>query len=264
MNRKQRTIFLRVVFWAVVFAVPGVWLWKADRQEWLNRQLIAAIKREDTPAALLALEQGADGNARDEPVTPGWKRLWDLVRGRKAPPSLGATPLLLMLQYEYATTDTTPEDPPREHTDLVEALLAHGADVNLRYEGRQTPLLYALADSKKTATIRLLLEHGASVNDGLGAELLSFAIGCGNDSSILELLIQHGADPDHAENKNYTPLAAAVYCRNRSAIACLLSHHADPNVLMWGTQDPVHPLEFAETFHMTEIARLLRAAGARR
>ena len=54
--------------------MPGVWLWRADRQERLNRQLIEAILRDDTLAALVALKCGAYANARDEPVVPGWRR----------------------------------------------------------------------------------------------------------------------------------------------------------------------------------------------
>ena len=160
MNRKQRTSLTLAVFWSVVIGVPGVWLWRADRQERLNRGLIAAIKREDTAAALLALERGADANMRDELIVPVWQKVWDLVRGRKAPPSKAPTPLLLLLQYEYATTDTTPEDPPQEHLDLIKSLLSHGANVNLPYHGRQTPLLYAL-DRNRPSPPRCLREEVA-------------------------------------------------------------------------------------------------------
>lgn len=60
MNRKQRAILLLVVFWSVVLDAAGVGFWRADRQERLNRQLIAAIDTADTSAVLPVLQQGSD------------------------------------------------------------------------------------------------------------------------------------------------------------------------------------------------------------
>src|SRR5438105_84127 len=94
MSRKQRTILLLVVIWSAVLGVSGVWLWRADRQERLSRQLLEAIKREDTPAALMALKQGADADVREEPSVPTWQRLWDLVWRRQAKQSTAPTALL--------------------------------------------------------------------------------------------------------------------------------------------------------------------------
>jgi len=144
MNCKQRTIFLLVVFWSVVIGAVGIWYWRADRQEQLNRQLIDSIKREDTSAALVALEQGADGNARDEPRLPGWKRLWDLVRGRRS--SLAEPAISFVVRYET-----------KEDSALIEALLSHGAHIELPDDGLPSLLWHALA-SNRSATARILIE----------------------------------------------------------------------------------------------------------
>ena len=185
MTRKHRIILLVVVFWSVVLGVPSVWLWRADRQERLNRQLIAAIKREDTPAALLTLERGADANARDEPRVPAWKRLWDFVRGRRAATSKASTALLLSVKLGQLTFD----DP-----QLISTLLAHGSHINEVDQYNCAPLFWALLTGNKRIA-RLLVDRGANVNDvGSGANLLALEIGTCQDTALTELMLEHGAD----------------------------------------------------------------------
>ena len=272
MNRRQRTILLTFAFWSVVLAASGVWLRRTERQERLNRQLIAAIKQEDISTALLALEQGADANSRDEPVVPALERIQNLMVGRKPLPSTAPTPLLILLWYDFSLhdNDIPPEKPPHEHSALVEALLAHGANVNPYDDARQCPLLYALADKKKIATARLLIEHGANISDGPASDYLYEAVDWGDDPSIIELLLKHGANPNRERSKGVSPLSIALYHRNCAAVACLVSNHADPNLLAlnWGAKNTramgyIRPLEYAEQNHMPEIANLLRAADGR-
>src|SRR4051812_14492692 len=123
MNRKQLTLLLLVVFWAAVLGMPGIWLCQAERQEQLNRQLIAAIKRGNTAAALRALTLGADAKSRDEPRLSEWTRLWNLLRRQQSPTSTAPTALLLALDHYDRKRE--PDDNPK----LIGALLSRGADV---------------------------------------------------------------------------------------------------------------------------------------
>src|SRR4051812_40124402 len=99
MNRKQRVFTGLVIFWSLCLGVPAAWLWREDRQQRLNLDLVAAVKQEDTARAVAAIERGADPNTRDERgVIPGWLRIWNMLQGRRTPPSMGRTPLLILLQ----------------------------------------------------------------------------------------------------------------------------------------------------------------------
>ena len=125
-------------------------------QQRLNHQLIGAIQREESPAALRALANGADANCRDDPRVPqSWKTLWDLLCGHKPRSSNAATSLLLLLEGEY---------PRADNPQLVEALLAHGARVNDVDAEEYTPLVYALY-LKRSVTARLLIERCTTSTD---------------------------------------------------------------------------------------------------
>ena len=233
MNRKQRTILLLVVSWSVVIGVPGVWLWRADRQERLNRQLIAAINRKDTAAALVALDRGADANTRDEPMVPAWQRLWDLVWRRKATPSATPTALLLLLGERDGNIYGQHR---RDSLELVDALLAHGARVNVIGEDDyRTPLSLA-AEAGQMRIVALLIEHGANVNymvwDTIGDAM--------------------------------TPLAWAVEENDTAMVRLLLRHHANSNVYVIEPPHPRRLLTWAEGNCPAEIAQLLHDAGAKR
>lgn len=263
MKRKQRIILLLVVFWAVIVGVPGVWLWQADRQERLNRQLISAIKRDDTPAALSALEQGATANARDEAIIPLRETIWNLVRRRRLLPPTQDTALFVFLTSPLTKDDAFSDRTVRkERLQLVRALLEHGASVNVTDEQGNGPLFYALLYSNP-GVVQLLVERGACANARITADALLSAIAYQDDASTVELILDHGADPNLVRFA-HTPLGLAVERRKAAAVRCLLRHNADPNALQQLDYVAARPLAYAEQNHLTEIAKLLREAGARR
>src|SRR5205085_6763940 len=76
--------------WLIPLLIPllfvcllGGWTYRQYRQERLNEQLIRAIVKEDTTAALAALDAGADPNARKKEAqnVKFWQWLWEQVRG---------------------------------------------------------------------------------------------------------------------------------------------------------------------------------------
>lgn len=76
----------------------------------------------------------------------------------------------------------------------TQALLAHGADINARQEGAFTPLQGA-AQNGQIAMVALLLDHGADINATAanGETALSLAIARGHHN-IVKLLQQCGAN----------------------------------------------------------------------
>jgi len=85
---------------------------------------------------------------------------------------------------------------------IVEALLAHGADVNATDENRNTPLMFA-GDKCDAVVIRQLVKAGArfDVRNGSGLTALEMGIWSGNDG--LEALIEAGARLDAKTAASY-------------------------------------------------------------
>jgi len=79
---------------------------------------------------------------------------------------------------------------------------------------------------------------------------------------MLELLIDAGEDANAKDNDNHTPLHCAVYegSHKKEAIKILIAAGADVN--MKGN-DGITPLQMAIKEDNTEIAEILREAGAK-
>jgi len=113
-------------------------------------------------------------------------------------PPLGSTTLL----HDAALKD---------HVDVIELLLAHGADVNsLNAQGATA--LHDAALAGQRAAAEALLAHGATINardSESGATPLHRAASWGR-RDVVELLLSHGADPRIRDKGGRTPLDLAV------------------------------------------------------
>lgn len=106
------------------------------------------------------------------------------------------------------------------HKDVVELLLAKGADVNAN-KGR-TPL-HSAAGHKEI--MELLLLHGADVNAKAsnGETPLHYAARRG-EANLAKLLLAHGADINVKSNKGYTPLYVADREGHKDVVELLRQH----------------------------------------
>ena len=128
---------------------------------------------------------------------------------------------------------------------LVEALIAHGANVNTR-AGGPAPHLTALesaADAKNFRCARVLIEHGAKVNTAdarhtnsalMWAVTAAFPDGH-KALPMMRLLLQHGADPNTIGRKGVTALFLATALAKgltpcSVCVKFLLQSGANPNV----------------------------------
>jgi ankyrin repeat protein len=174
----------------------------APMQDWKSTALMVAIRENDSAIVKLLLDNGADVNARTK-VGPkparrpagagGGSHGVGIIRGglpesgSQAPTQGGLTPLL------YAARDG--------RIDMVQSLIAKGAELELADANSITPLQMAIAN-ENIALARYLLERGANPNskDDYGRTPLWLAVELRN--------VEIG--PNGEEHKNGVDRAAAL------------------------------------------------------
>jgi ankyrin repeat protein len=113
----------------------------------------------------------------------------------------------------------------------IERLLNDGADPRVR-DGYGAPVVFrsiAPLDGDERIA-RLLIERGAPVDgfDRFGDKTLLMLAGRKDgDSSLVDTLLRHGADPNQQNRSGETAL---MYTGSEAAAALLLAHGADPNI----------------------------------
>ena len=187
----------------------------------------------------------------------------------------------------------------RGDAEEVADLLAAGADVHARAAGGATALV-AAAYGNRLGVARLLVDRGADVNAKDDTEQSAYLIATsevGDDPRLLELTLAHGADVasldsyrgtgliraadrghaaivrrllrtdiavDHVNRLGWTALHEAIILgdggpRYVETVRLLVAAGADVDL---PSRDGIRPLGHAERGGFTEIARILRAAGA--
>ena len=197
--------------------------------------LIAAILEQRTETAKLLLDAGANGNG-------------------KGYGSLGKTALMIAAEKGY--------------TEIVETLIARGAEVNARDKMVETALDLALWNNARGEMVELLLRAGTDPNGQTAPYCvvpLTFAAARGNVDAI-RLLIEYKANVNPTCGNGDAPVAAAARNNQTEAVKILLDAGADAK----GEQGR-RALKYArenlqnDNFKSKaeEIIKLLEAAGAK-
>ena len=114
------------------------------------------------------------------------------------------------------------------HTQVVEFLLEHGAEVNSasKNDMRVMPLHSAVA-TLRTGIIRLLLEHGADVNAAQAGDITPLHEAAQNgQGEVAQMLIERGANVNAKLTDGKTPLAIALEYKHDDVAGLLRKHGA--------------------------------------
>lgn len=142
----------------------------------------------------------------------------------------------------------------------MQALLAHGADVNQTDSYNRTPLLNAATDLDDPACMQLFVGRGAELNwrDCHKRTSLGYAAKMGKSRNVSFLLSQ-GADPLIPDHWGHTPLSEAVQLNHHYILQMLLQHnHTIPNEKLVSGMSVLH---LAAAYGDVETLRLLVASG---
>jgi ankyrin repeat protein len=161
--------------------------------------------------------------------------------------------------------------------DIVRLLLDRGANMEVLYAVRNTPLLLACHvyenelenyphDTNRVEIVRLLIERGANLNVRSLYGENPLTIACQNlNQELITLLLKH-VNPNIKNGTGYTPLSMVTrssYNYNMDLVRLLLDNGADPNIV--DTDYANHndtPLITATRNNWIDTARLLIERGA--
>jgi len=111
------------------------------------------------------------------------------------------------------------------NVEIMQALIANGADVNARNRVRQTPVHEVLRCKIDDKLLQILLLAGADANatDELGLTPLHMAMGY-SDVEVARMLLEHGADVNAENVQGLTPRDIAVVLGKQDLVNFLDSH----------------------------------------
>lgn len=232
-----------------------------------NTPLILAAAYSDAACVNLLLNRGAEVNAANKAGATALLRAAHNYESAKllvergadvnVKSVLGNTPLILAAR-------------PANSARLVELLLARGADSKATNHWGATALMAAAASGNE-ASVRLLLQHGASANAQPipGPEAFLFAGGRNalmwsafrGDTDAMKVLLDAGADPN-GESFLGTPMSQAAWADQTKATKLLLDRGAQ--VDQKGHGDSFTPLHWAAATEKsdTRLVDLLIQHGA--
>jgi len=242
-----------------------------------------AVWNDDLEIVKLCMDHGADFNAKDQAgwtafryaVSSGSRRVFEFFVSKGANASKFHTAAWLgdltrVKGFVEQGADVNEKDEELGWTplhwaaftgpqDVIEFLIARGANVNARDAWDDTPLHRAAAAGQKES-VELFLAKGAKVNaEGeSGKTPLHDAARKGHEE-VVGVLIAGGADLNARDGSGLTPLLRAVLKKHLKAVELLVAKGADVNAMDKGGRTP---LDYIGQQHHAEIVDLLRKHGA--
>ena len=159
----------------------------------------------------------------------------------------GITPLMKAIEFE--------------RIEIAELLLKYGANVSLEHPKTGRPPLHRAAARNETEMLKLLLAHGADINQctSQGSTALHLAATFGSADAI-DLLCTKNGKVNIQNVIGCTPLAAANQSRKFDCALRLLKYSPDVNIC---DKNQVSPLYAATDFRAAEVVHRLLELGAK-
>lgn len=111
----------------------------------------------------------------------------------------------------------------RGETNLIEEILAQGADINELNKHGKTALMLA-AGNGRVEVAKLLLKHNATIDaqeiDGMTALMMAASDG---KTEAVQLLIEHGADVNVFNNYGATAMTNAAFFNHSESVKAILA-----------------------------------------
>lgn len=147
-----------------------------------------------------------------------------------------------------------------DNVEVARALLDRGADPNAKMSIEGESVLYQNAFWNRKEIVELLLARGANVNaKNSDGETPLFIAAYKGWKEIAELLLARGADVNIRDGANKTPLYLAAFQGQKEVAALLIAKGADVNAV---TNEGASILS-ATCVQDTEVVTMLQAAGAK-
>ena len=212
-------------------------------------------------------------SSQKEQPTPPVSKDWDSLEAAKLLLGHGADPDLRLKSTDKkrAYIDITALSLAYDNgkSDLVDLLLNHGADVNVKTTYQEQTLLHSAVERSDAEMVKRLVDLGAELdvkdNDTLNGPKspLQMAVAF-EDIESTKVLIKNGANVNLMFSEGIggnSPLHLAVMTGNMDMILLLLNHGADVNAKEVSGKTPLHrAVDFSND--KTEIVKLLLEHGA--
>lgn len=148
----------------------------------------------------------------------------------------------------------------KNRTEVVRYLLEQGALVNVPDKKLSAPLIEAALKSN-LELMELLIDHGADLELRTGRKGYTALFWCAIDSVIVSMdyLLEKGADIEARDIQGATPLMGAISRKKTASVAYLIGKGADVNAL---DQDGRSPVMYAMELNQLDMVQLLTDNGA--
>ena len=151
------------------------------------------------------------------------------------------------------------------HSGIVELLIDKGAVIDYYSQGTPKTNALCIALQRRTGAItKLLLDRGASPSLSPDADIrfpLHWIIWDGDEDalSLVQVLVEHGADIDLVDEQGLTAIAIAVEQENLDIVRLLLQKKAKPTLTLSNDFGKTHILNWAASSRTTPVRSLKMA-----
>jgi len=145
------------------------------------------------------------------------------------------------------------------HRDIAEKLISHGANIEARFANGTTPLFWTVPGGH-TAVFELLVKKGADIGVKVdnGANLLH-SVAMHGQKDMAEILIEKGADVNRRSDDGTPPINYAAARGHKDVLELLIEEGADVNA---ADDRGYTPLRISVLLGKSEVLQTLLAKGA--